>query len=199
MALPVGNQNNKELELVATLLEKTLQELKDTKQELETFKTQDQERQNKFNEYVNKVVDTLNKKDFKPTIEVPPAKIFIGAEIVENVRKAVEPKKFWSFTGKEVVLLSTTFITIILLFLSLYYNFTSSRVIKNQNENIFKNQKLLYDIYRQETKFWYSKEHKKEFTSSVVNGELEKNITEDKKKFKEKMEEDKKQNNKLSK
>lgn len=193
MALPVGNnQSNKELELVATLLEKTIQELQD-------FKNQDQERQKKFNEYVNKVVDTLNKKDFKPTIEVPPAKVFIGSDIVENVKKAIEPKKFWNFTGKEIVLLGTTFITTILLFLSLYYNFTSSRAIRTQSQNLFENQKLLYDIYRQETKFWYSKEHKKAFTSSVQNGELEKNIAEDKKNFQEKLKEDRETNKKKNK
>lgn len=207
MALPVGNnQNNKELELVITLLEKTIQELKvtrqevkDTKQEFEEYKKTDQEKQKKFTEYVNKIVDTLREKDFNPRIEVPTPKVFIGSDIIETVKKAVEPKRFWSFTGKEVVLLGMNFITIILLSFSLYYNFTSSRTIKTQSQNLFENQKLLYDIYRQETKFWYSKEHQKAFTSSVQNGELENNIAEDKKSFQEKLKEDKETNKKKNK
>ncbi len=200
MALPVGNnQSNKELELLATLLEKTIQEFKNTSQRIDNLEFQDQEKQKKFTEYVNKIVDTLREKDFNPRIEVPTPKVFIGSDIVETVKKAVEPKKFWSFTGKEVVLLGMNFITIILLSFSLYYNFTSSRTIKTQSQNLFENQKLLYDIYRQETKFWYSKEHQKAFTSSVQNGELENNIAEDKKSFQEKLKEDKETNKKKNK
>ena len=200
MALPVGNNlSNKELELLATLIEKTIQETKNTNQRIDSLEVRDQERQKELVKYVNTIVDTLSKKDFNPRIEVPTPKVFIGSDIVETVKKAVEPKKFWSFTGKEVVLLSTTFITIILLIFSLYYNFTSSRTIKTQSQNLFENQKLLYDIYRQETKFWYSKEHQKAFTSSVQNGELENNIAEDKKSFQEKLKEDRETNKKKNK
>lgn len=200
MALPVGNNlSNKELELLATLIEKTIQETKNTNQRIDSLEVRDQERQKELVKYVNTIVDTLSKKDFNPRIEVPTPKVFIGSDIVETVKKAVEPKKFWSFTGKEVVLLSTTFITIILLIFSLYYNFTSSRTIKTQSQNLFENQKLLYDIYRQETKFWYSKEHQKAFTSSVQNGELENNIAEDKKSFQEKLKKDRETNKKKNK
>lgn len=190
MALPVGKpteSNNKELELVASLLEKTLKELEETKKGFEELKIKDQEKQENFRTFVNKVVETLNKKEYNPKIEVPPAKVFIGTDIVETVRKAVEPKRFWDFTGKELVLLGTTFITIILLGVSLNYNFNTSKVLKSQNKIIAENQKKLFDIYRQESKFWFSKAHQKAYATSIVNGELDKAMKQDEKEYQEKL------------
>lgn len=197
MALPVGKpteSNNKELELVASLLEKTLKELEETKKGFEELKIKDQEKQESFRTFVNKVVETLNKKEYNPKIEVPPAKVFIGSEIEEVVRKVIEPKRFWSFTGKELYLLGITLCSVIIMIFSLNYNFNTSKVLKSQNELIFKNQKALFDIYRQESKFWYNKSHQKAFFSSVVEGKIEKDIKADEKSFKEKLEEAKKKN-----
>lgn len=190
MALPVGKStenNNKELELVASLLEKTLKELEETKKGFEELKLKDEEKQESFRNFVNKVVETLNKKDYNPKIEVPPAKVFISSEIEDTVRKVIEPKRFWDFTGKELVLLGTTFITIILLGISLNYNFNTSKVLKSQNKIIAENQKKLFDIYRQESKFWFSKAHQKAYATSVVNGELDKAIKQDEQEYQEKL------------
>lgn len=194
MALPVGNQSNKELELVATLLEKTLKELEETKQEFKELKQKTEEKEQRFVDFANNIVKTLKEKEFQPNIKVNAPSVWIDDNIVNTVKQAIEPKKFWSFTGRELSLLGTTFITIVLLGFSIYYNFTSSRVIVNKTQKIFENQKLLYDIYRQETKFWYSKEHQKAFVNSVQNGELEKNISEDKKSFQEKLKNDRETN-----
>lgn len=194
MALPVGKptENNKELELVASLLEKTLKELEETKNGFEKLGLKDEERQERFKTFVNQVLESINKKDFNPKIEVPPARVYINSEIEETVRKVIEPKRFWDFTGKELALLGTTFITIILLGFSLNYNFKTSKVLKSQNLIIAENQKKLFDIYRQESKFWYSKSHQKAYASSVVQGQIEKDIKADEKSFKEKLEEAKK-------
>ena len=65
MALPVGKpteSNNKELELVASLLEKTLKELEETKKGFEELKIKDQEKQESFRIFVNKVIDILKEK-----------------------------------------------------------------------------------------------------------------------------------------
>lgn len=190
MALPVGKpteSNNKELELVASLLEKTLKELEETKKGFEELKIKDQEKQESFRTFVNKVVETLNKKEYNPKIEVPPAKVFIGSEIEDVVRKVIEPKRFWSFTGKELYLLGITLCSVIIMIFSLNYNFNTSKVLKSQNKIIAENQKKLFDIYRQESKFWFSKTHQKAYATSIVNGELDKAMKQDEKEYQEKL------------
>lgn len=190
MALPVGKpteSNNKELELVASLLEKTLKELEETKKGFEELKIKDQEKQESFRTFVNKVVETLNKKEYNPKIEVPPAKVFIGSEIEDVVRKVIEPKRFWSFTGKELYLLGITLCSVIIMIFSLNYNFNTSKVLKSQNKIIAENQKKLFDIYRQESKFWFSKAHQKAYATSIVNGELDKAMKQDEKEYQEKL------------
>lgn len=199
MALPVGKTTeNKELELVVSLLENVFKELKESKQVNEKLTIKTEQKEEEFKLWANNIKDLLKDRldeiDFKPIIKVNAPSVWVDEKIISTVKQAIEPRKFWSFTGKEVVLLGMNFITIILLGFSIYYNFTSSRFLKVQNKNLFENQKLLYDIYRQETKFWYSKEHQKAFTNSVQNGELEKNISEDKKSFQEKLKNDRETN-----
>lgn len=192
MALPVGNQN-KELDLVAKLLEKTIKELEETKQGFEELKLQDQERQKKFDDYFKNAMKTLDKKDFNP-------RIVVNSDDLEGVRREVGyimrafkdefiekqvPAKFWDFSKMELWLIISNVVIFILLGLSLKYNFISTKTLMTQNENIFQNQKVLYDLYRNETKFWYSKEQQKAFTSSVVNGQIESDIKADREKFKE--------------
>ena len=72
MALPVGKsiESNKELELVVYLLEKTLKELEETKKGFEELKIKDQEKQESFRTFVNKVIDILKEKEYNPTIKV---------------------------------------------------------------------------------------------------------------------------------
>ncbi len=190
MALPVGKStesNNKELELVASLLEKTLKELEETKKGFEELKIKDQEKQESFRTFVNKVIDILKEKEYNPTIKVSAPNVWVDDKILNTVKQAIEPKKFWSFTGKETVLLATTFITIILLGVSLNYNFNTSKVLKSQNKIIAENQKKLFDIYRQESKFWFSKTHQKAYATSIVNGELDKAMKQDEKEYQEKL------------
>lgn len=190
MALPVGKpteSNNKELELVASLLEKTLKELEETKKGFEELKIKDQEKQESFRIFVNKVIDILKEKEYNPTIKVSAPNVWVDDKILNTVKQAIEPKKFWSFTGKETVLLATTFITIILLGVSLNYNFNTSKVLKSQNKIIAENQKKLFDIYRQESKFWFSKTHQKAYATSIVNGELDKAMKQDEKEYQEKL------------
>lgn len=198
MALPVGKpieSNNKELELVASLLEKTLKELEETKKGFEELKLKDQEKQENFKTFVNKVVETLNKKDFNPTIKLSTSDLLLFerevSELLEKHSTRIinlqQPKKFWSFTGKELYLLGITLCSVIIMIFSLNYNFNTSRILKAQNESIFKNQKALFDIYRQESKFWYSKAHQKAYATSVVNGELDKAIKKDEKEYQEKL------------
>lgn len=190
MALQVGKpteSNNKELELVASLLEKTLKELEETKKGFEELKIKDQEKQESFRTFVNKVIDILKEKEYNPTIKVSAPNVWVDDKILNTVKQAIEPKKFWSFTGKETVLLATTFITIILLGVSLNYNFNTSKVLKSQNKIIAENQKKLFDIYRQESKFWFSKTHQKAYATSIVNGELDKAMKQDEKEYQEKL------------
>jgi di/tripeptidase len=47
--------------------------------------------------------------------------------------------------------------------------------------------KKLFDIYRQESKFWFSKAHQKAYATSVVNGELDKAIKQDEQEYQEKL------------
>ena len=189
MALPVGKsiESNKELELVVYLLEKTLKELEETKKGFEELKIKDQEKQESFRTFVNKVIDILKEKEYNPTIKVSAPNVWVDDKILNTVKQAIEPKKFWSFTGKETVLLATTFITIILLGVSLNYNFNTSKVLKSQNKIIAENQKKLFDIYRQESKFWFSKTHQKAYATSIVNGELDKAMKQDEKEYQEKL------------
>ena len=56
-----------------------------------------------------------------------------------------------------------------------------------KNKIIAENQKKLFDIYRQESKFWFSKAHQKAYATSVVNGELDKAIKQDEQEYQEKL------------
>ena len=159
----------------------------ETKKGFEELKIKDQEKQESFRTFVNKVIDILKEKEYNPTIKVSAPNVWVDDKILNTVKQAIEPKKFWSFTGKETVLLATTFITIILLGVSLNYNFNTSKVLKSQNKIIAENQKKLFDIYRQESKFWFSKTHQKAYATSIVNGELDKAMKQDEKEYQEKL------------
>ncbi len=197
MALPVGNnQNNKELELVASLLEKTLKELEETKQSFEEFKKQSEEKEKKFTDFANNVIKTLNEKEFNPKIEVKPTSVYlnegiIATKIVDHTKKMIEPPDFWGFTKLEYWNVIQSFIFIVLLIFSFTFNFKQSykfnKITTARLQAINQFQEELYRVQRGESKFWFSKTHQKAFSKTVVDGELNKAMKRDELEYQDKL------------
>jgi len=179
MALPVGKptESNKELELVASLLEKTLQELEETQKGFKEFKIKSEEREQKFVDFANNIVNTLKEKEFTPNITVSSPLVWVDDKTIgASIKQAIEPKRFWRLTENHFWLIFANIILVILVIFNTYYNFSSVKKVKADQEIISKIQNNLFNAYTKESQFWYSKADKRLYISSIEKIEGDKQL-----------------------